>query len=72
MESLSLQHLEQRRKSRRISLLLYILANEEHYPALSSAYEDENKYPKWIQYQIATKHQLIIIVNYRTRTVLPE
>ena len=46
MESLSLQHLEQRRESRRISLLLYILANEEHYPALSSAYEDENKVSK--------------------------
>ena len=39
MDKLFLQLLEQRRKSRHISLFLKILAKEEQHPALSSAYE---------------------------------
>ena len=40
MEQLCIQPLEQRRKTRCISLLLKILAKEEHHPALSFTYED--------------------------------
>ena len=40
MEKLGLQPLEQRRKNRRIGLLLKILAKEEQHPALSTAYDD--------------------------------